>query len=239
MLVLELCGTPGCGKSYLNNILYKHLIEKGYTVCKVAIGKETVYSSFLEKVIKKLKLRYDLYFSPKLTNEREILKKHISENNISQYSYSFYKTILIEILEIKKKHNKEIDVLILSEGIVQALTSLSHGKMMREECLELITCIDENVYGRYDIQLFLCDLDLSENIVRLKNRAKQNDRFLFDDEETMQKALSLKRENIEYVYEHIKNANKGRINTLDANSAVDCIIKKMEEKLDVSDEKSV
>lgn len=228
MILLELCGTPGCGKSYLIDILCRRLEEKGIPA-RVAEGTAARRSlPFVQRKLLGARQKLRLALSPRIKAERTALREYIAANGVEGYSMSFYTTLFTEALAVKSGKEQE-GVFIPAEGMVQALTSLSHGRKMGEESLAMISAVDGGVYAARPSLLVFCDLSVETNIDRLEGRGKKGDRFLLDSREATAAALELKKENLRFVFDSVTHPRKLTVSLEDADAAAESIMKNIED----------
>lgn len=218
MLVIELCGSPGCGKSYVLNELIKELDNRGYRVYKLNMGSKL--KSRLQRKVKRTLRRWAVCSAPEIKKERELAIAYAKLNHADRSSMAFCYTLLYEMLKIKRINPKKYDIVLVGEGIVQSITSLSHGKRMDSNALELIRAIDTGFYSNYRTLLFLCHVDEDVNISRLKTRNKPGDRFLFSDDKEMADALRVKAENLKFVARRLSCVKKEELDLTVCEPAV-------------------
>jgi thymidylate kinase len=190
MIYVEMCGSPGSGKSTLVERIVKELKFAGKTVLT---EKDLHIKSKLLSLINKLVL----LISPKDFKLKKELIKYWLQFGFRLHSFRY----LIRILEVKQYiySRKKLDFLVLDEGIVQHLTSIGHGNKINIS-YSLINHLKNSIYNDNSI-LIKCDLSINLIKERLIKRQKANDRFIKSDDLKMTNIIKLKIENIDYILE--------------------------------------
>lgn len=231
-MYIELCGTPGCGKTYLQEKFKENLTQYGYKIRDLNCKKsDTFNESFFIKKYNGVIRRIQIFASIKIIKERKAIRKYIKANPIEDESRIFYHMLLNEMRKIKIAQYSKYDIILGNEGIVQSMTSLSHSKVMQTDAFEMIDSIDNYFYSFVPTIIFYCYVNQDVNIQRLKNRNKSGDRFLFSEKEDIKNALSVKEKNILFILKRIKNVKIIPINISNADDALLLMLEQLEEKI--------
>ena len=190
MLIAEANGTPGCGKSFLMSELAAVLASARPVVTFEKIfeqRKKFLNSPFLQFILYLLDLRYAVI------HIRLILFLFKYPMNIGRLR-NFCKLIVLFHRLLKESPEKEKCV-ILDEGLIQLLTSISH------DCPILINRNTEKIVIRFQqyfkYYIFVnCSLDESENIHRIRQRNNMQNRFDRCDDVALPELLKIKKDNI-------------------------------------------
>lgn len=195
MLIVELNGAPGCGKSTLCNQVLGELQSRGYlagTLQDVVFRKQRnkmtnyIQMLFILFSVKRYKLNYAV---------AKLARDYGLERGRVLFALRFLK--FLSKLESTLKDEK-FDLLLLDEGIVQYLTSIPHDKEIKQNThYEKVCEMVQTLYNRV-IQVN-CHIEFEENVRRAKQRGQVNSRFDHLPEEQLRKALSVKRYNIDLV----------------------------------------
>ena len=216
MKILEFCGNPGCGKSTVGALLLEELLKDGSTAFD--------YNQIKEKS-KIRNLRYIL--SAQSLKMICSLLRFGSLSHISKKTLVYSVKIAVIVEQIKRWSQKgDIEYLLFDEGIIQYLTTLFHNKRITSEISIPEKCLGP-FYGSYDITIINCSVDINENIRRLNNRNRSNDRFVMGDANAQKAALELKQYNIDTILSGIDPEHVIRIDTADSHAAVSSIIREI------------
>lgn len=217
MTIIEFSGTPGCGKSTLCARLLEKLVEDekccafDYNEIK---NKNKIYNLKYVLMKKNLKLIYS------------ILKYGLKNNkNHRTIIYSIKCAVIIDQIR-QWSEEKNIDYLLFDEGILQYITTLSHGIKI-DYSIDLINDVLCEFYANKNVFVINCRLNINENMRRLKLRNRENDRFLIKNDLELQDALALKKYNIEKVVADLSPINQMNINAEDTDIALEMIINKI------------
>lgn len=194
MILVEMYGCPGSGKTTISNAVIEKLRLQGY---KIADTKNIYYSGNLRnyKILLLLKIildrknwrLYSLIF-------KVGLKYGVNFENLK---YIGYLMILSYQLTAAFKFQR-YDVIFLDEGMVQYVSSLMHTKQIIVD-KNLENLINEILFKIGNIYLINCVLDLKINIQRLRSRGnKKVTRFIrVDDDQLLLSMLRIKRKNLD------------------------------------------
>lgn len=225
MLIIELAGLPGCGKSTLWESLKDELLKRGRNVYtyRELMHREPlfIHKGFLFKWEK---------CKPQTVSYMNWIEQYCASVPTDEKRDRF-KKMLIELYY--RMHvaawNRGEDIILLDEGLVQNFTSLFFmDAIPREPSTEKVIRNMIDLRCRYLI--VKCNISIEEDVVRLKNRARINDRYYSLQGEALRKALFTKEQNIDYVISLFK-AKRGIKLDIDmessAKSNTDLIIKKL------------
>ena len=108
------------------------------------------------------------------------------------------------------------DYLLFDEGILQYITTLSHGKAIAD--LEKLPKVLKPIYESTDTYVISCSVDIDTNIERLKKRGNKGDRYLIGEAEQQKANLELKDKNIQAVIAYFAPANLIKIDTASSDA---------------------
>lgn len=202
MKIIEFCGNPGCGKTTISNALLINLKNHNF--------KTVNYNQIKEKSKLKL-LKY--FFSMNTWKVSLKLFNFGIRNGINKrlFIYSIKSAIIIKFINKIEKEEK-IDCVIFDEGIIQYLTTLSHGRNIGNEIKKLPKKLID-IYKRNNYYVIKCEIDIDENIKRINQRNRKGDRFIDKNINSQKEKLKQKEKNIELVLETINPQNKIIIKT--------------------------
>lgn len=211
MRVIEFCGTPGCGKTTLCKELIKEFKNKGFAAFDYNELKTGKFKAVCHYFFKKgfLGTAFKLFFYNGFINRDRLV-----------YGIK----IAVVNAQIKDWSSEgKCDYLFFDEGILQYITTLSHGKEVSN--LEKLPVTLKALYSNADTYVVHCNLDVETNITRLSKRGNEGDRYVIDDKEKQLKALQLKADNISKVVEFFAPANKLETDVADSDIAKANIMK--------------
>lgn len=194
MLIVEFCGTPGCGKTTLCDEIEQELQLLGYKVKNLQKRKYPV--SFADKVAVAVE-RFCFRHAPcnrELKKALQVLRPYIDESSLINWP----DRILEASLRIANAEKAGVQIGLFDEGCLQFITSVFHGKTVTEDVQSLIDVLIEKIYKERTI-VFDCQMDETENYQRLAQRNKSDDRFLIGGKEISLRLLKNKRKNIDAV----------------------------------------
>ena len=221
MIIVEFCGTPGCGKSTLCAMLKRELLTRGYSVENLQeVYEPRTFQGKIERRINKLKYQY-AFFNYK---RRKMLSYMASKDDASGY---WRQRILEAAYRIRQAEKKGIQIGLFDEGIIQFITSMYHEREFDNKVDKLIEDIDKNIYGDRVI-LVNCILDMDENYRRLKTRGRAGDRFLVGNDIDNKEALKAKKKKIDYIFEHMSNKKNIIIDMKNYEDIVEGLVCKIE-----------
>lgn len=216
MLILELSGLPGCGKSTLIDSVVEKLSDPKiriatrndvyYFNCKNKDKKSALFKTFL-----KLN-NYRIY--------REILKinrKYSKRMKCLKYAFQFM--MLISQIQETEKSNK-YDIAILDEGIIQYFSAQADDTTFTDN--KRIQLLLEMICKKIrNWTVVKCDVDVDVAIKRIKGRKVSSNRFSASkSNEVLHKLLMDRNKNLEHLYsykcDNILNMN----NALSENTAI-------------------
>ncbi|MDX9918122.1 MAG: hypothetical protein RBT15_08925 [Gudongella sp.] len=192
MLICDLNGLPGSGKTTLTNNVVKVLKNENIVVATREDLFNDLYSDnkFLKNIIALLNIN-------QLRVNILIIKIAI-KNKLTLDSMKWTRgLILLLYLIYKAKINSCYHILILDEGIVQYLTSIAHDKnMYRSNNYDLIFNWLNSTFSE-DI-IVNCNLGFTENIRRLVERRCGSKRFDFNTIWNIEEILEIKDKNLKF-----------------------------------------
>lgn len=200
MLYIELCGTPGCGKTLLCNEIVPELLNLGYRVMNISV-KELNYD-FRLKLERKIKTyRYRHYLK-----NRKIIKaiNQIKLGKQEEGTLLWKDRMLETYYDVFQAKKKKMDVCIIDEGFIQYLTSIYHEKIIDDNIMPFIRVIEKELYAKQSV-IIDCHIETNNNYQQLISRNKPGDRFLTGDETTDKILLQHKRRNIDMVLGKIEH----------------------------------
>ena len=204
MRVIEFCGTPGCGKTTLCDQLLDELKAKGFTANNYNELKGSVSKAFFHYLFKKgffgscMRLMFVMGFP-----------------NRDRIVYGIKIAVVRCQLDDWSKSGKT-DYLLFDEGILQYITTLSHGKPIAK--LEKLPKVLKPIYESANTSVISCSVDIDTNIERLKKRGNKGDRYLTGDIEQQKTNLELKSKNIQAVIAYFAPSKLLQIDTANSDA---------------------
>lgn len=193
MKIIEFCGTPGCGKSTLCDMLEERLRSEGKKVINLQKREkcDTPYKK-LKKIFRIL--CYKAY--PKNVELKKSLYDLANKQNDKKTSKKWADRILEANWLIHQAEKQRVDFALFDEGPIQFLTALlGDGIEADNRVLKSInSCLYQN-----DVQIYYGRIALAENISRLRNRKRHGDRFAEGTTEEIGEKLRKKKISIEQV----------------------------------------
>lgn len=194
MKIIEFCGTPGCGKSTLCDMLEERLRSEGKKV--INLQKREKCNTLYKKLKKILRiLCYKTY------PQNAELKKSLYELANKQTDNRTTKKWVDRILEanwlIQRAEAAGYDFILFDEGCIQFLSSIMQNEFVADTFNNILT-LKKVVYGK-STSIFHCSIGLEENIRRLHIRNKIGDRFTEGSYEDQMVRLQKKNESISYI----------------------------------------
>jgi nucleoside-triphosphatase THEP1 len=201
--LIEFNGLPGCGKTTIVESMFKMFNDNNIK----ALGIKEVYfwgeNQEKTRVITMFKALFSL--------------KYIKVNLIGIQFFSCYKfkisriKYLLRLIKLNYQidrvlKNKSCDLIILEEGILQYIASISHVDLENDK--EILEKLLAMVLKRFEKLLIVnCNLDYESLIHRIKHRNQVGHRFDSMDENILLESLKLNLENIEKIREICKGNN--------------------------------
>ena len=205
--IIELFGLPGCGKStFVKSIL--SILQKN---CPNNIKSRSDILGGIKKLINRpfLLLIIFIYHFIKPGNYKTKIK-------LLRFSIFFpfnryvvyYLLYIITLLDVYKQ--KRPGIVVLDQGLIQSLTSISHDIII--ERTDLIDFMAKHLEGTdIDVLYVECRLDRASNIQRIKQRNRK-DRFAYQD--GLDKLLTVKETNLAII-SNVLAKNKITLNMQD------------------------
>lgn len=223
-MIVEFCGIPGSGKTTISDQVLKTINEKEnnrtFYPRNVILGKNQFWGKVIHRLDRHFFRCYQFGKRKKIITLAEKIAK---EKNAKNQKYIYR---LIELTEAihRQQHEKNM---MLDEGIIQYLTSLSYDKEleMNEQMDELIQIVFPQIQDYYIID---CEISLEESINRLnkRNRKQKHDRYNIDDLQLQKKIMSVKQKNIRHLMNH-PYVQKKRVLKIDMTENMDQNIEKI------------
>ena len=213
MMVIELCGNPGSGKSTIAKELIKHLASKGFTIMDARKPYDS-YHGFLRTFIKyRIALLYRI--DKEARKVYRMMCRFSSENSMEQndkWARRFQR-----LAYIYSWAQGKTDFLIVDEGPIQYLTSFFYLSEITSIPEKLKTDILSRFYD-FDQCLLSISVPVEENVIRIMRRGKNNDRFNSDSVEETTRLLALKNRNVQNV---IRILGLEHVHTIDNSSDIE------------------
>ena len=189
MIVIEFCGTPGVGKSTLCERIVLELNTIGLKTDYRQEWLKRIQSSVLMKLYRETYCVLSNYFRkyPKMIRKTATS----DEKNLNIW---LKRIIEDDLFIISSKGNK---IIILDDGVVQSITSISHEKEINNELVSAAVCAQKEIIKKPYL-IFNCSLDIPTNIDRIRKR-NRHDRFFKYSNDELPVQLQQKRSNIEKV----------------------------------------
>lgn len=226
MVIVEFCGTPGCGKTTICDLIEEELQQQGIRVRNLQKrGFPRTYRDKIKVVIERFCFRN---YAPnrRLKRALKVLLPYYDKCSLIHWPNrileSFYRT--------RKAEKSGIEVGLFDEGCMQFITSVFHEKELPDEIRELVDSLSEELYQNRVIFVD-CRIDLTENYERLEKRDRPNDRFLAGSREENLALLKTKRERIDTVLGMIKGQMVVHIDVKNTEQAVKEILEVIRQRL--------
>lgn len=217
MILVEFTGLPGSGKSYICNILKDILLKNNITVMT---AREIKYS-------KKNPLKQIVWLYPLLCLVEFVLHNN-SPLNIKRILATWFYNNKIFI-------NKwDCDVIVLDQGIIQDILSLSHDKTISNRSVSWVGRLVAFYYSKFPkVYLLRVECDREKNINQLKKRngiASRADRM---PDNQLEELLEIQHRNFESILKALSGCEVMSIQNADQSllpSTIESIILKISEK---------
>lgn len=194
MILIEFCGTPGCGKTTICDRIEEELQQLGIPVRN--LQKRGFPATYRDKLRVKIeRFRYRNYIpNRRLKRALEVLLHYYDKSSLIHWP----NRILESFYRARKAEKSGTEVGLFDEGCIQFITSVFHEKEIPDEIQSVVTTITEELY-RDRTFFFDCYLELTQNYERLEGRNKPDDRFLAGNREENLALLKTKRARIDTV----------------------------------------
>lgn len=217
-MIIEFCGTPGCGKTTVAHALQEKLIAQGYTVVNIhekersasAVGRLQHYAH---------SLAYRMY--GKSSAIRRALETYIANNETN--GAAVWTNCILENVYSTDINERKYDFVLMDEGVIQFLSSLGHDHRLTEEIEPVMALLRKLHYDR-GIFVAECFVDTDENIRRIIGRGRQGDRFLQDSGPQARALLNVKQQNIDRICSCLDPAMRHPLDTVDRDEAVNRLL---------------
>lgn len=198
MVIGDFAGCPGVGKSTVCIKLQKELRNKNYKV--FSEPKDWKHFGRIQRFINQNKA----YLYKECRYLSKIGKQYVGSLTDANRNYWFH-VVLMDVYYVLKAERKGCEYLLFDEGIIQAASSIEHDSISSSGVAEWIHLVIERTYKDRDVKIINCILDEEENIIRLKGRQRDGDRFLQGSDEIIRSRLEIKKENIKTFCRDIKD----------------------------------
>lgn len=203
MLIVEFCGTPGCGKTTLCDEVEKNLREQGFFVQNLQKRK---YPRSISDKIKVVMERFCYTHAPcnrELRKALKVLRPYADADSLIDWP----SRLLEACYRVHRAEKCGTQIGLFDEGCVQYLTSVFHGKKVAQEVQSVVDILCKKLYQNRTV-IFQCELEDSENYRRLVQRNKPDDRFLGQGEEVALQLLKNKKQNIDIVLRMVEKCSE-------------------------------
>lgn len=202
MLILEMLGAPGSGKTTFSNELVSEL--KGFNIITNSEISEQLRNEkgnkiyrFIREFLAKEAFIFNIRIIKYLLSYRVTFDRVKWAKNFIRFN---------KILESLKRERR-FDLLILDEGILQLVTSIPHDiEIKKNPAFYKLMCSISTLYS--DTVFINCELELSEIIKRLRARNNPNHRFDNVPQEKLIELIKIKKTNLNTVLTSLNEANK-------------------------------
>ena len=191
-MVFEFYGCPGCGKSTVVKATEQILKEAG-------IGYLNYYDVYYDgnnSAMHRLLNYFKSVFNPSSC----ALNLHIVRTCMDlkcPFKYAVYLMTMCKRIKDENSRSKNT-LILLDEGVIQFITSLSHGKEI-STYESVVSLINHIIDAGITLKAVECVLPLNENIKRLTGR-EQTSRFLdVGEDDELKKLLVEKKKNLDFV----------------------------------------
>ena len=199
MVIVEMIGCPGIGKSVVSNIVRNKILNAG---CKV-------YSPPKKwNRMRRLQTKIEeccVYFNP---TYRKLWKKgKVSVPELeNQLAIQWFMILFNTIINIDKAEREGMELILLDEGCVQQMSSITHGKDISNELLTWAEEVYSYVFNGRKVIFIWGELSMEENIRRLRKRNRPGDRFVAETDGEIIGRLELKKRNLEKLVQLVETA---------------------------------
>jgi thymidylate kinase len=218
MKVIELCGNPGSGKSTIAKRLIEQLKMDGYFVIDVRRPYDNYHGILKEYIKNKIAFMYRI--DTKARKLSCLFQEFTRENTMEQNKK--WAAHFQRLAYVYSWANGKCDFLIADEGPIQYLTSFYYQSE--------ITGIPEDIKLKirstfYDSEYCVLSIStpLEENVRRIKDRDRVNDRFNLSSIEDITRLLKIKNTNVQNVIRFLDLQN---VHIIDNSSDIETVISK-------------
>ena len=196
LMVIELYGCPGVGKSTVVKSVEKILEQNG-------VPFFNYYDIFYDGTNSTMH-RIFSYILAIITPQNINVNIHILKACLQLKCHLKYAVYLMYLYKrIKDAERKDDRIILLDEGIIQFISSMSHEKKISQYPV-VISLIDSILHSGIKVKAVECKLPLKDNLYRLTNR-EQKSRFLkSNDQNTIYNLLVKKKDNVDFVASHFE-----------------------------------
>lgn len=226
MIIIEFCGTPGCGKTTICDRVEEELLQQGIQVRNLQKrGFPVTYRDKIRERIERFRFR-NYVPNRRLKKALGVLLPYYDKNSLIHWP----NRILESFYKAKKAEKAGIEVGVFDEGCMQFITSVFHDKAIPDEMQSLVDALCKELYQNR--ALFVgCRIDLKENYERLERRGRPDDRFLAGSREENLALLKTKRDRIDTVLGMLKQQMVIQVEAKDTEQAVREILEVIRQRL--------
>jgi len=175
-LIIEFVGLPGCGKSTMAKSIIS-IFQNEKNIIKRSDFSKTIDKMWKYPILIPFATIY-YFIKPKHRRFKKDLFRFAFQFPINKLGL-IYTVYLIILYELLNKNINEDKIVILDEGIIQFLSSISHNIPINNNTLlhNLVSNLKSVIE---DILFIECDLPIETVIERIKKRNRQ-DRFSYNN----------------------------------------------------------
>ncbi|MCL2050610.1 MAG: AAA family ATPase [Lachnospiraceae bacterium] len=195
MIIVELYGTPGCGKTTLYQQVIGKLNAKPYVLANHQLMVDFQLDNFprrfgVPRILKEYK-HYLLFLS--------ILLSLISYG-ISKERIKFTKVLFVFCYRLLKLGQaRKYDVIFFEEGLCQMISSIAHDQKIKNNFIDKM--LMKQIKKAFPaVKLIELNITAEENIKRLRKRNREKSRFdRVPDDHDLAKLLKTKQDNLNQI----------------------------------------
>jgi len=216
MLLIEMSGLPGSGKTTLIEKILEH------NEFKQAVTKEVInYKLDKKRKNGRIKIFLVAFFSRGnlILNLLIVLytlnyKIKIDRLKFAYYFIEYHYLYHLETLDEKNK------IILIDEGLLQLITSIPHDVLIKKN--RVYNSLIKSLRKKYHNMVFInCDIEKKIAFERINKRSEKNHRFDGKDAEGLKKLLNIKEKNIISVREIFQKKKNGiSINMLNSEKSL-------------------
>jgi thymidylate kinase len=225
-MIIEFVGLPGCGKSTLAELVISAMQPNSVILQRKDLTKN-MYRMMAHPILIPFYVGYYLVL-PKYWRIKKNIIKFAAQ-------YPLNKTRVIVIIHLFwlyeqfQKHFNDNKIFILDEGFIQFVSAIPHSILMKDNGL-LKNLINELSSITNDTLFIDCNLDIKENINRLRKRNRQDQFNRLKDDIDLETLLLTKKSNLVLLINKItiKKISIDMSNSLENNASI--ILKELKKK---------
>ena len=196
MVIIELTGLPGCGKTTLINSVLNDPKYSGRIITRDGLFSEKVPGTWIRK--------YFIAFCASV-----LLCKSYFRSDMNNKKLYFKRLLQLMIYMDYKVRKTKDSIFILDEGIVQYVSSLAYDKEIEFD--SGLKKLVRRFIKKYDPTVIDCHISVDTAYDRIMGRGKTNDRYYLDDKDEVKRLLKIKRDNIDMIIKEFI----GQVKTVD------------------------